>query len=117
MAAYVGLDPAKEIHWVVNSSGSAMQLFADGKIDAFMDFPPEPQELPARNIGHMIVNTTRDRPWSQYCAARDCQGRRALHHRTGTRRSLPWHVHVSSMDGQNSSSGAYSRGVSAWRCA
>jgi NitT/TauT family transport system substrate-binding protein len=66
MAAYVGLDPVREIRWVVASSDNPMQLFADGKIDAFIGFPPEPQELRARNIGHVIVNTTRDRPWSQY---------------------------------------------------
>jgi len=43
-----------------------MELFASGKIDSFLGFPPEPQELHARNIGHVIVNTTRDRPWSQH---------------------------------------------------
>ena len=37
-----------------------------GKIDAFLGFPPEPQELRARKIGHVIVNTTTDKPWSQY---------------------------------------------------
>lgn len=65
MAAYVGLDPVKDIHWVV-SSAVPMKLFADGKIDAFLGFPPEPQELRARKVGHVIVNTARDRPWSQY---------------------------------------------------
>ena len=29
-------------------------------------FPPEPQELRARKIGHVILNTATDRPWSQY---------------------------------------------------
>jgi NitT/TauT family transport system substrate-binding protein len=43
-----------------------MQLFADGTIDAFMAFPPEPQELRAKKIGHVVVSTTVDRPWSQY---------------------------------------------------
>jgi NMT1-like family len=41
-------------------------LFAEGKIDAFMGFPPEPQELRAKKIGHMVVSTALDRPWSQY---------------------------------------------------
>jgi NitT/TauT family transport system substrate-binding protein len=66
MASYVGLDPVREIQWVVSSSDNPTELFANGKIDAFLGFPPEPQELRARNIGHVIVNTTRDRPWSQY---------------------------------------------------
>jgi NitT/TauT family transport system substrate-binding protein len=41
-------------------------LFVQGKIDAFLGFPPEPQELRARHIGHVILNTAVDHPWSQY---------------------------------------------------
>jgi NitT/TauT family transport system substrate-binding protein len=66
MAAHVGLDPVKDINWVTSSSPKPMELFAEGKIDAFLGLPPEPQELRARNIGHVIVNSTIDRPWSQY---------------------------------------------------
>jgi NitT/TauT family transport system substrate-binding protein len=67
IAAYVGLDPAKDIRWVVtNSTVRPMELFAEGKIDAFLGFPPEPQELRTRNIGHVIFNSSVDRPWSQY---------------------------------------------------
>ena len=66
MASYVGLDPVKEIEWVVSSAENPLELFANRKIDAFLGFPPEPQELHARKIGHVIVNTARDRPWSQY---------------------------------------------------
>jgi NitT/TauT family transport system substrate-binding protein len=43
-----------------------MELFAEGKIDAFLGLPPEPQELRARNIGNVIFNSATDRPWSQY---------------------------------------------------
>ena len=66
MAAYVGLDPRKDINWVTYPSAEAMQLLAEGKIDAFMGFPPQPQELRARKIGHVVVNSSVDRPWSQY---------------------------------------------------
>jgi NitT/TauT family transport system substrate-binding protein len=66
IAAHVGLDPAKEIHWVTSTSPNPMDLFADGKIDAFLGLPPEPQELRARKIGRVIVNSALDRPWSQY---------------------------------------------------
>jgi NitT/TauT family transport system substrate-binding protein len=66
MAAYVGLDPVKDIQWVTGSEATAMQLFVDGKIDAFLAVPPEPQELRARKIGHTIVSSTVDRLWSQY---------------------------------------------------
>jgi NitT/TauT family transport system substrate-binding protein len=66
IAAHVGLDPAKDIHWVTSTSPKPMELFADGKIDAFLGLPPEPQELRGRNIGRVIVNSVLDRPWSQY---------------------------------------------------
>jgi NitT/TauT family transport system substrate-binding protein len=66
MATYVGLDPVKDINWVTNPSVKPMQLFVEGEIDAFLGFPPEPQELRARKIGRVIVNSAMDRPWSQY---------------------------------------------------
>jgi NitT/TauT family transport system substrate-binding protein len=66
MAAYVGLDPQKDIHWVVHPVADSIRLLADGQIDALVGFPPVPQELRARKIGHVVVNSTLDRPWSQY---------------------------------------------------
>jgi NitT/TauT family transport system substrate-binding protein len=66
MVAYVGLDPQKDITWVTHPPAEAKQLLAEGKIDAFLGFPPDPQELRAKQIGHVVVNSTVDRPWSQY---------------------------------------------------
>jgi NitT/TauT family transport system substrate-binding protein len=68
MAAQVGLDPARDIRWISGADPAVrpLELFAEGKIDAFLGFPPEPQELRARRAGHVIVSTTVDRPWSQY---------------------------------------------------
>lgn len=66
MVASVGLDPNKDIEWINHEPRKSIELFADGKIDAFMGFAPEPQELRARRIGHVILNTQIDRPWSQY---------------------------------------------------
>ena len=43
-----------------------MRLFREGKIDAVMSFPPGPQELIDKGIGHLLVDTNVDRPWSQY---------------------------------------------------
>jgi NitT/TauT family transport system substrate-binding protein len=64
MAAHVGLDPLQDIHWVTGSNPLA--AFAEGKIDAYLAIPPEPQQLRARGIRHVIFNSTVDRPWSQY---------------------------------------------------
>jgi NitT/TauT family transport system substrate-binding protein len=66
MVTYVGLDPNKDINWITSSSVKPKDLFAEGKIDALLGFPPESQELRARNIGHVIVNSAVDRPWAQY---------------------------------------------------
>jgi NitT/TauT family transport system substrate-binding protein len=66
MAQYVGLDPRKDINWVLHPPAESIQLLAGGKIDALVGFPPVPQELRAKKIGHVVVNSAVDRPWSQY---------------------------------------------------
>jgi NitT/TauT family transport system substrate-binding protein len=70
VTAYVGLAPNRDIQWVTSEEADmelgSMELFVNGKIDAFLAFPPQPQLLRARKIGHSILNTTLDQPWSQY---------------------------------------------------
>jgi NitT/TauT family transport system substrate-binding protein len=66
VSRHVGLDPRSDIEWVTPPGGNALELFAAGKADAFLGFPPEPQELRARGIGRVILNTGTERPWSQY---------------------------------------------------
>jgi NitT/TauT family transport system substrate-binding protein len=66
MAAYVGLDPRQDINWVLHPRAESMRLLAEGKIDAYLGFPPDPQELRAKQVGHVVVNSAVDRPWSQY---------------------------------------------------
>jgi NitT/TauT family transport system substrate-binding protein len=66
MMAYVGLDSRKDVKWDTHPPIEAMRLFADGKIDAYLGLPPEPQELRSKKIGHVVVNSMTDRPWSQY---------------------------------------------------
>jgi NitT/TauT family transport system substrate-binding protein len=66
MVAQVGLDPHEDINWIPRPAGKFIELFADGEIDAFLGFPPEPQELRARKVGRVILDTATDQPWSQY---------------------------------------------------
>jgi NitT/TauT family transport system substrate-binding protein len=66
MAAFVGLNPPTDITWVDSSDREALRLFAEGRVDALMASPPRAQEARARKLGHMIVSTVMDRPWSQY---------------------------------------------------
>jgi NitT/TauT family transport system substrate-binding protein len=66
IAAHIGLDPVRDIRWVASPSRRPLELFAEGKIDALLGLPPVPQEMRARGIGHVIVNSSIDEPWSQY---------------------------------------------------
>jgi NitT/TauT family transport system substrate-binding protein len=66
MVSYVGLNPNKDINWVKHSADESMKLLADGKIDAYLGFPTNPQEFRAKKIGRVVVNSAVDRPWSQY---------------------------------------------------
>ena len=52
--------------YVKLNNPDAMRLFIEGKADAFLGFAPQPQELRAKGVGRLIVNTGQDRPWSQY---------------------------------------------------
>jgi NitT/TauT family transport system substrate-binding protein len=66
MAAYVGLDPSRDMHWATHAPAEAVPLLVTGQIDAFLAFAPFAQELRAQGIGRVIVNSAVDRPWSQY---------------------------------------------------
>jgi NitT/TauT family transport system substrate-binding protein len=64
--SYVGLNPQTNVTWVTAPFAEAVRLLAEEKIDAVLGFPPLPQQLRARQIGHVVLNSTTDRPWSQY---------------------------------------------------
>jgi len=66
MASHVGIDPKRDINFVIYPAAESMRLLAEGKVDAFMGFPPDPQELREKKIGQVIANSGLDRPWSQY---------------------------------------------------
>jgi NitT/TauT family transport system substrate-binding protein len=66
MMAYVGLDPHKDVNWVTYPATQSIELLAEGKIDGFLGFPPQPQDLRARKIGYVLVDSNVDKPWSSY---------------------------------------------------
>jgi NitT/TauT family transport system substrate-binding protein len=89
MLAHVGLDPRQDVDWVTRPVAESMQMFARAEIDAFMGFPPEPQELRAKKIGHVVVNTTTDKPWSQYFCCMVLTNREFVRkHPAATKRAL-----------------------------
>ena len=66
MAAYVGLDPKKDLTIISDPEAKPLDQYMQGKLDAYMALPPEPQLLHARGFGDVIVRTAVDRPWSEY---------------------------------------------------
>ena len=89
MAAHVGLDPAKDINWVTDPKAKPIELFVQGKVDAFLGFPPEPQDLHAQQIGNVIVNSAVDRPWSEYfCCMVGANPDFVRNHPVATKRAL-----------------------------
>jgi NitT/TauT family transport system substrate-binding protein len=89
MAAHVGINPRQDINWVILSPAEAKQQLAEGKVDAYLGFPPDPQELRAKKVGHVIVNTNLDRPWSQYfCCMLAAHREFVRQHPVATKRAL-----------------------------
>ena len=66
LLSYVGLDPNKDVTLVTQPPAESVKLFAAGKLDAYQAFAEEVQELRPRKIGHVIMSSTEERPWSQY---------------------------------------------------
>jgi len=66
IVANVGLDPRKDINWQVVPIDQALKQFGEGKLDAIITFPPLAQQVRAQGIGKVIINSSVDRPWSQY---------------------------------------------------
>jgi NitT/TauT family transport system substrate-binding protein len=110
MAAHVGLNPNKDIRWVATGSADLLRLFEKGEIDVFLGQPPESRILRARHVGHVILNTAVDRPWSsvfllhaggqpklrsqvpgryQTGATRHLESHRSVRHRSGRRSPAP----------------------------
>jgi NitT/TauT family transport system substrate-binding protein len=90
MLAYVGMNPTKDVRWVAGERAEdALRLFTDGKADAFIGFPPHPQELRAKKVGHVILDTSQDRPWSHYfCCMLGANRSFAERHPIATKRAL-----------------------------
>ena len=66
MFAYIGIDPERDIDWVIHPYGEWGQLLTNRKVDAVMIWPPDAQVFREKKIGHVILNTTTDRPWNDY---------------------------------------------------
>ena len=89
IATSVGLDPNQDIRWDYRPVAEANQMLAEGSIGAMLAFPPDAQELRAKRIGHVVLNSAMDRPWSQYfCCLVSANREFAQRHPVATKRAL-----------------------------
>jgi len=90
--ANVGLDPRKDVNWVTLTEADSVRLLAEKKIDALLvssTTPPYAQELRAKKIGHVILSSMMDRPWSNYfCCLLTANREFARKHPVATKRAL-----------------------------
>jgi NitT/TauT family transport system substrate-binding protein len=89
--AYVGIDPRTDIEWVAHGGRGAesMRLFVEGAVDACFLSPPLTQERRAKGLGRVLLDTTLDRPWSQYfCCMIAANQEFARNHPIATKRAL-----------------------------
>ena len=78
IVASVGLDPQKDLTWAIHPPDKGKALLAEGRVDGYLGFPPDPQELRDKKIGHMLLSSSVDRPWSQYFCCMAACGREWL---------------------------------------
>jgi NitT/TauT family transport system substrate-binding protein len=89
IAASVGIDPNRDIRWVDHPPAEGKRLLAEGGIDAYLGFPPDPQELRAKKVGRLLLNSAVDRPWSQYfCCLIAANREWAARHPVAARRAV-----------------------------
>ena len=89
LMVYIGRSPRKDVMIVAQPLREAMRLFEAQQVDAYIAAPPIAQELGAKKIGHVVVNSSVDHPWSQYfCCV--VAGHRAFvqKHPVATKRAL-----------------------------
>lgn len=66
IASLIGLDPERDLEWVVANPNDWVGMLAAGEVDAMVTFPPMSYAVHDSKIGHVILNTTTDEPWKFY---------------------------------------------------
>ena len=62
----VGLDLSKDVKVVNYPPTEHARLLSSGEVDAVVAFPPGSTDLKAKRIGHVVLNSMTDAPWSDY---------------------------------------------------
>ncbi len=66
LLAFVGIDINNEVEFVELSPNDFVQAFLAGTIDVFLLPPPVSMLFRSQNIGHVVLDTMMDPPWTQY---------------------------------------------------
>ena len=64
--ASVGLDVRRDVELVNSSFMEGVRRLASGEVDGAWALPPFSTQIRKQNIGHVVVDSVVDRPWSQY---------------------------------------------------
>lgn len=63
---YIGLDPLNDVEWVIMPYEAWGESFEAGEVDALVLWPPDAQIYRNQKIGNVILDTSTDKPWSDY---------------------------------------------------
>ena len=64
--ADVGINVREDVRVITLSPAEAVRVLAAGEVDGLLALPPFSQQLRTSGIGHVVVDSMVDRPWSQY---------------------------------------------------
>jgi len=64
--ANVGIDIRKDVRVVFGRAEESARLLAAGEVDGITALPPFSHALRTSGIGHVVLDSNKDRPWSQY---------------------------------------------------
>jgi NitT/TauT family transport system substrate-binding protein len=62
----VGLDLNKDVKVVNHPPSENARILSSGEVDALVAFPPVSMDLRVKGIGHVVINSLTDPPWSNY---------------------------------------------------
>jgi NitT/TauT family transport system substrate-binding protein len=89
VAAYIGLDPDRDIQWVYRPTSEWKSSFENGEADVLRAFPPMTYDLHESGFGHVIINTTFDDPWRHfYCCMVAARSEFVQNYPVATKRAL-----------------------------
>lgn len=87
--ANVGVDVRSDVKLITHSHDEAVAALTAGEVDGMTALPPFSNRLRVNHIGHVVLDSNVDRPWSQYFFSMPTVHREYMtRHPTATKRAL-----------------------------